>query len=182
ETLAGDLQTALGQIVLQVTVPQIETVVGRGHAGRIRIPEQQIERQRLLAFLIDVDDVRPDEIVRAQQIEDRRHLAGIEIALSMHLALDFRDLLLVGEDLEVAGVLEIDLGGEKGRAANSLVARSSHGGERGREKRAADAIADGVDALLAGRLAHGIYSSKNSLALVDFEGHTREKLVRVCTG
>ena len=57
ESPALDGHPALAQIVLQVAVTQVEFMIGRGHAGRIRVPDQEVERHRLLAFEIVVDPV-----------------------------------------------------------------------------------------------------------------------------
>src|SRR5919206_3430307 len=46
ESDAADLHSALGKIVLQIAAPQIEAVVRRRHARRIRVPVQQVKGQR----------------------------------------------------------------------------------------------------------------------------------------
>ena len=73
---------------------------------------QQVEGQRLFALHVDVHDVRPDQVVGAQQIKRRGHFVPFEIAGPGHVPLDGGNLLLVHEDLQVAGVTEIHLGGE----------------------------------------------------------------------
>ena len=42
-------------------------------------------------------DARPDEIVRAQELERARHLPGVEIALLPHHVFEIGDLAVVDE-------------------------------------------------------------------------------------
>ena len=97
ELLAADHHVALAEPVLQIAIAQVERVVRRRHARGIRVPVQQVEGRRLLALEIVVDDVGPDQVVRAQQIEGVGHLLAFEVAALVHLLLAGGDLLLVDE-------------------------------------------------------------------------------------
>src|SRR5919202_2670456 len=57
ESGTANLHSALGKIVVQIAPTQIEAVVRRRHARRIRVPIEQVERTGLLPPHIDVDDV-----------------------------------------------------------------------------------------------------------------------------
>ena len=112
----------LREVVLEIAVAQVEGVVGRAHAGRIGVPVEQVERQRILAAHVVVDDIGPDQVAGAQHVEGRRHLGAFEVALLVHRLLDRRHLVLVDEHFEVAGMGEIDLRGEERDAADAVVA------------------------------------------------------------
>lgn len=73
-------------------------------------------------------------------------------------------LLLVDEDLEVAGMGEVDLGGEECRGLDALVLLLGMQRQCRGQQRAADAVADGVDILLAGRLLDCIKREIDALA------------------
>ena len=85
-----------------------------------------------------------------------RHGRPFEIAVFDHLFLDFSQLFGVDEDLEIARVGEVDLGGEEGRALHAVVADGSHVGKGRREQSSTDAIADRGRFALAGRLFDAI--------------------------
>ena len=114
----------LRQRVLEIAVAQIEGVVGGRHPRRIRIPVQQVERAAAPCRLqIVVDDVGPDQVVRAQHVEGGRHLACLRDSRARSSrSSSAGDLLLVDEHLQVAGIGEIDLGGEEGRRLDAVVA------------------------------------------------------------
>src|SRR5215212_10750504 len=77
----------LYEVVLEVGVAQVEAVGVAGHAGAIRVPVQEVEGRGLLTEEVVVDDVRPDQVVRAEQIEHVGHLAVVEVAALEHLLL-----------------------------------------------------------------------------------------------
>jgi hypothetical protein len=90
-------------------------VQGLGHARLVGVPEQQVERPRLLAHQVVVDEERPDQVVAAQAVEGVGHrLAGQVAALAVDLLLDGLQPGLVGEQQQVAGLGEVLLGGEEG--------------------------------------------------------------------
>ena len=94
----------LRQQVLLVHLAQVEAVHPRRHAGRIGVPVQQVERERIVAQQVVVDDERPDQVVGAQHVERRRHLAAFEIAALVHLVFERLQLLLVDEHAQLAGL------------------------------------------------------------------------------
>ena len=97
------------------------------------------------------------------------HRLAFEIAPLGHALLDRLDLLLVDEHLEVAGIGEIDLGGEHRRRDDAPVVAHGHERQRHRQHGAADAIADGVDLVLAGRLFDCVERGERALAHIVFE-------------
>ena len=120
------------------------------HAGGIGVPVEQVEGQRFLAAQVVVDEIGPDQIARAQEVEGRRHLRAFQIALLLHRPLQRLELRLVDENLQITGMGEIDLGGQEGGRGDPRVAGRLQIGEGGAEQRAADAIADRVDLFLIG--------------------------------
>src|SRR5215207_9694116 len=106
---ASDLHASLGEVVPQITVAQVKAMIRRGHPRRVRVPKKQVERHRLFAFHVHADDVRPDQIIGSKQVKNSRHFATVEIAKLSHFPLYGLDLVLIAEDLQVAGVSEIHL-------------------------------------------------------------------------
>ena len=98
------------------------------------------------------------------------------------LYLEVGDLLLVDEHLQVAGMGEIDLGGEQRRRLDAVVAGRRHVGEGDGEQRAADAVADRVDAVGAGDLQGDVDRLEDALAHVVLEALRRLPLVGVDPG
>ena len=86
-----------------------------------------------------------------------------------HPLLDGLQLLGVDEHLEIAGVSEVDLGREKGRASDAPVAGRGHVRERRRQQRAADAIADPGKLTFACRLLDAVNGGEDALAHVAVE-------------
>ena len=126
--------------------------------------------------------VRPDQIVGAQHVEDGGHRLAVEIAALGHALLDRLDLLLVDEDLEIAGIGEVYLGGEQRCRHDAFVVPRRHGRERHRQHGAADAIADRVHLVLAGRLLDHVERRERTLAHVILEGLLRQPRIRVDPG
>ena len=94
-----------------------------------RIPGQQVERHRLAALQVIVHDIGPDQVVRPQHVEGGGHRRAIEIAGRGHFLLERLDAVLVDEDLQVAGLGEIDLGGKESGAGDAIVVLGRHIGE-----------------------------------------------------
>ena len=92
-----------------------------------------------------------------------------EAAGLLHLAFDRLELFGVDEHFEIAGVGEVDLGGQQRRAGDPLVAGRRHGAERGRQQRAADAIADRRDVAFAGRLLDRVERREHAFAHIGLE-------------
>ena len=113
---AVDRQRAgLDQLVLAIELLEIGPVPVGGQVGGVAVPVQQVELRIILAEQIIVGDVAPDQVAAAQQVEGRRHIAPVEIALVGRKLADQLHLLVADEELEIAGLGEIDLGGEEGR-------------------------------------------------------------------
>ncbi|MNK67103.1 hypothetical protein D3C87_864350 [compost metagenome] len=87
---------------------------------------------------------RPDQVVRAQQLESARHLLRIEVALLPHGRFQEADLALVDEQRQFARLLEVHLRRQHGEAgqARIAVARHRRGGDR--QQGAAQAVAGRV--------------------------------------
>src|SRR3546814_2238643 len=80
---AGDADLAAHELVVAVEVGQIFAMPAGGQVGEIRVPVEQVKRRIFLAQQVIVDDIAPDQILPAQQVERRRHEAPIEIALAL---------------------------------------------------------------------------------------------------
>ena len=103
-----------------IELAQVEVVVGRRHARRILVPEQQVERERLLAQHVVVDDVGPDQVARAHHVEHGGHARAVEIAALGHHLFERLQLGVVGEQQQVARLGEVDLRRqERGRLEGS---------------------------------------------------------------
>ena len=134
------------QFVVAIQVGQIRQMPFGRQVGDVAIPVQQVERRIVLAQQVIVGDVIPDQVAPAQQVEGRGHIAAVEIAVGRQRA-DRVEHLVVDEQVQFAGRLEVDLGGEEGRAGDlgRFLPRREHRQHRG-QRRARHAIADGVDA------------------------------------
>ena len=111
----------------------------------IGIPEQKIERARLLAQHVIVDHIAPDQIDRPKPVESlSHHLARHDAAILLDDLVDTVQRLRVGEHHEVTGIREIGLGGKEGRGGDTVIACLCHMGERSGQQRAADTIADRI--------------------------------------
>ena len=170
------------QQVLLVHLAQVEAVHRRRHARRIGVPIQQVKREGLLAEQIIVHDERPNQIVGAQHVEGRVHVARFEIALFLHALLERVQLFFIDKDAELAGFGEIDHRDEIGRALDAAVALGRHVGKGRSEQRAAEAIADDIGLALAGRLLDRVERGQWPLAHVILEAFLGEPLVRVDPG
>ena len=97
---AGQREPAgLAQLVAHVHVAQVIAVYLRRHPRRIAVPVQKVEREWIAPEQVVVDDERPDQVVRAQQVERVAHLAAFEITALPHLLLERGHLVLVDEHL-----------------------------------------------------------------------------------
>ena len=116
-----------------------------GHPGLVRIPEQQVKGGRVLAQQIIADEEGPDQVVGPQGVEGLGHDgAGQDPARRIHLAFDLVQPVLVGEQQQVARLLEVMLGGEEGGGGDTFVTLGRHMRQRGAQQGAADAVSDGV--------------------------------------
>ena len=144
------------------------------HARRVGIPRQQVERRRLFSAHVIIDDIGPDQIVGPQHVEGIGHHRAVEITDIGHMFLDAGDRRLVREDGEFAGLGEVRLRREQCRAGNAGVAFRGHPGERHRQHRPADAIADRGDVARPCRLLDRAERGQHSFVKI-----VREPLVGV---
>src|ERR1700734_415063 len=70
----------LAQLVRQVGVAEVPAEHRSRQIGVVAVPVQQIESGRSLALQVALDDVWPDQVVRAQGGEHLRQLAPLEQA------------------------------------------------------------------------------------------------------
>ena len=75
----------------------------------------------------------------------------------------------IGEHPKLAPVDEVDLRREEGRGPHAGLPPGAQPGERDREERAADAVADGVDLAFPGRAFDGIESGEDPVAEIVVE-------------
>ena len=115
------------------------------HAGGVGVPGHEIVHGRPLAHEVMPDEPRPDEVVRAQQLECAGHLPGVEIALAAHHVFQEVNLALVDEQGELSGLPEVGLRRQQRHRLQALVPVTRHGGRGNRQERAAEAVADRVN-------------------------------------
>ena len=146
---AGDRNPALlSQLVALVERLQIVAMPAGGQVRRVAIPVKQVERRRVLPQQIIVDDIIPDKVAAAQQVEGRRHVAPVEKAFLGGQLARQPHRLVAEEQLQIAGEAEVDLGGEEGRALDLVrLPLGPEISERRGERRPGNAIADCVDRL-----------------------------------
>jgi hypothetical protein len=84
----------------------------------------------LLAHQIVVDNVRPDEILRAHQMEGASHLARFQNALLEHDVFKQRQLAVIDEQSELARLREIRLRGEQRQGFEAVIVVARYAGLR----------------------------------------------------
>src|SRR6185369_880058 len=124
---------------------EIIAVPTGGQVGGVAIPVEEVEGSGFLAEQVIVDHVAPNEVTAAKQVEGRGHVAPVEIALLGSELGKQPHGLVTKEKLEVAGLAEIHLGGEKGRRFDlRRIFMRMKISQRRSERRTSHAIADSV--------------------------------------
>ena len=150
---AEHVERALDETVGQVEVEEVGVQPGR-QARRVVVPEEDVERRRVLAQQVVVDPVVPHEVVGAQPREDLGHVVAGEHTRPQRP----RPRRLDGSSGRQGGDRGLGTGVEPGDEERRRVheARLPGGGEvteqRG-ERDAAGAEADGVGVVGAGDVA-----------------------------
>src|SRR5829696_272301 len=173
----------LDEVVLEVGVAQVEAVGVAGHVRAVGVPVEEVEGRGLLAEQVVVDDVRPDELARAQEVEHVGHLAVVEVAALHHGLLHELHLRLVYEHggvPDVAEVLQRDH--ERRGVERVLVVAGREPGLRDREQRPADAVAYRVDLLGPSYLLNDLDCGEGTLRHVVLELGVLHRGVRVLPG
>ena len=135
-----------------------------GQIGRIRVPVQDVEGERLASQQVVVDDERPNQIIRAQQVERHHHAGRVHIAHACHAFFQRGDLLLVNENAEIAGFREIDHCDQIGRAGNfwqigGIIGQPRQIAQSASQRRPPDAITKDIRRIFARQafdLAQGV--------------------------
>ena len=99
--------------------------------------------------------------------------------MRIHAVFEVADLLLINKHFEIAGIGEINLCCEKRCAADAPVFLGGHIRERHREKRAADAIANGCHMVFTGERLDFIKRRINAFADIILKALLRLPLIRV---
>src|SRR5215210_3715480 len=160
----------LYEVVLEVGVAEVEAVGVARHARAVCVPVQEVEGWGLLAQEVVVDNVSPDQLARAQEVEHVGHLAVIQVAALHHGLLHELDLRLVYEHRRVPDVGEVLQRDHEGRGVEGvLVAACGEPGLRDREQRPTDAVADRVHLLRAGYLPDDLGGGEGTLRHVVLE-------------
>ncbi len=108
--LAEDTELATAEPVLTIEGIEIGAVCLAGNIGLVGVPVEQVERARLLAEHVVVDDIAPDEIDRAKPVERFAHeFAGHDAIIGLDDLADSFPGCLVGKHHEVARIAEIRL-------------------------------------------------------------------------
>ena len=102
--------------------------------------------------------------------------------VACHVALQRRDLVLVDEHEQIAGMGEVDLRGKERRRGHALAPLLGKPCQRRGEQRAADAIAGGMDLHLAGHLLDDVHRGERTFLHVVVQGLLAEFLVRIDPG
>ncbi len=176
----ADLDAAgIAQAIPLIHVAQVKAVHGAGHAGAVRIPIEQVERQRILSQQIVLDGERPDQIVLAQHREGDRHVLTVEEALVAHMLLHQLQLVLVDEDRQIADIGEIQETRQEGGAGDALVALGRQIGQRRGQQGSADAEAQRVDLGLADRLLDGVQRLEHAFGDIILEIEIGQALIGI---
>ena len=144
------------QQIVTIELGQIIPVPAGRQVGRVAIPVEQVEGRIIHAEQIIIDDIIPDQVAPAQQVEGRSHVAPVEKPLGRKL-FDHLHLIVIDEQGQVAGLGEIHLCGEEGGAGDliPLPPRRQQRQRRG-QRGAGHAITDRMDALHLQQVAHRV--------------------------
>ena len=144
----------LDQVVFKIGIAKVPGVKRARQIGRIAVPVEQVKRRWGFAFQIIPDDVVPHQIVGPQEREGGCQIATLHQAPLPHFLLAVLNEGLVDEQIENAGVFEIQQRGkERGAGHRFLFARGQHRQSR-RQDRAPDAEAQRVDQFGSGDVLH----------------------------
>jgi hypothetical protein len=122
-------------------------------ACRVGVPVEDVERWRLLAEQPVVDDVGPDQVVRAQPEEHAGQVRAVEVALAGGCQCRCADRPAARHRVDDVAALVVDDADAEGEARDPVqtARRGEVAGHRGREQ-AAGAVADEMRALAAADL------------------------------
>ena len=132
--------------------PDEVAVQAGGQADRVLVPEQDVERGRRLAQQVVVDDVVPDQVVRAQPREHAGQRLAVDVAAAGGLGDRERGQFLAGERGGGAGLLVVERAHQQRQAGDAV---GAGGAERGGAEDAAGAGGVEVDGLRARALGDG---------------------------
>src|SRR5215468_5544792 len=102
------------QHVLVIHIAQIEAVHRCGHARRIRIPIQKVERGRITTHQIVVHKKEPDQVVFSQKIKCLRHMVTFEVTKAIHVLVGQLELGVIKEYRNIANIGKVEKGREQG--------------------------------------------------------------------
>jgi len=173
EGLAAELEAPAGQKIVAVEIGQVRKVQRARHPRLVRVPKQQVERERVAAQQVIVDHVAPHQIVRTQHVEGLRHRAGGQHAAGGgHLRLERIELRVVDKYRQVARVREIHLCRKESCGGDAPVLDLRHIGQAGAQHCSANAIADGIDLFRAAgffdRVERGEHARLEVIVKVEF--------------
>ena len=146
----------LPQLVLQVGVADVPAEHRPRQVGVVAVPVQQVEGRRRLALQVTLDDVRPDQVVRPQRGEDLGQLAALEQAALPDRRLPLGDAVLADQQADLAGVGEVEHGGQQRHARGLLLAAGGQDRQRAGQQGAADAEPERVHLVGAGDLQRDV--------------------------
>ncbi len=167
------------QIVFKVHVAQVPGVHRSRQIGAVAVPVQQVERRRLLPLQIVVDDVVPNEVVRAQIVEGDREITARHQAALAERSLALLHLVFVDEQVEHAGVFEVEQRRHHRHARHRRLAARVHHRECRCQDRAAHAKAERVDLLLTADLLRDVQRLDRALLEVIVPRQFRLRLMGV---
>ena len=99
---------------------------------------------------------RPHQVARVEQGKRAGHLLAVEVAFFRHQAVEKSQLALVNEQAQLAGLAEVELGGQQCQGLQSLVMAARHAGCGNAQQRAAQAIAERLNLALGNNGADGV--------------------------
>ena len=171
--------TGFDQVVFEIGVADVPSVKRARQVGGIAVPVQQIKRRRCFTLQVVAHHVIPNQVVRAQKAEGRGQVLPCHQAALGKLAFPVFDEGFVNEDVQDAGVREVDEGGEESGTGNRLFAPCRQHRHRVGQNRAADAKTQGVDRLGASDVLHHVNRFDSGLLNVVIPRGLGQGLVRI---
>ena len=135
----------LDQVIFQIGIAQIPSVVWAGQIGAVGVPVQQVKRWWRFTFEVVADDVVPNEVIGAQKAERAGEVLTLHESALAHLFLAVLDKRIVNKDVQNAGVGKVQQAGQERGAGNGFLATRGQHGQRGAQHGSTDAKAQCID-------------------------------------
>ena len=169
----------LDQIVFKVGVAQVPGIKRPWQIGRVAVPVKQVKGRRRFTLEVVAHHVVPDQVVGPEETEGGCQVFALEQATFAHFGFTVLDRGFVNEDIQNAGVSEVEQRSQQCEAFDRLFATRGQHGQRCGQDGAAHTKAQGVDGFGASQVAHHINGLDGGVLDVVIPGFAGHRLVGI---